>query len=1160
MLRLASKIVGSAALAAILFSQSFTGSISGLVTDSSGAVVPQAAIVVTDVGRNTSFRTESNDSGFYLIGQLSPGSYNVSVEKSGFKKYALDALPLSTQQKASVDIALEVGTLVDSVSVTGQAQLVESTNSTLGAVVENKRILDLPLNGRNIFNLAALVPGVFMVRQTGGIADSFTANRFIVNGGQESTGDILLDGVTATVSHNISTIPAVSAIPSVEGIQEFKIQTNAYSAEYGRSGGGLVTLVTKSGTNDLHGSVYEFLRNSKLDANNFFQNRAGRPLGSFKRNQFGASLGGPITVPKIYNGKNKTFFFFNYEGQRIMAASPALHTVPSALEKKGDFSQTFNAQGELKVIYDPQTTRPDPDKAGAFLRSPFPGNVIPQNRLDPVALKMQTYYPEGNSPGLAFSHQNNLVLQAAYPQPQDRIEFKIDHIINDRQRVFGRYTFMDSVYSKPNYWGNIADPGCCDPMNQRLQNGALDYLNTLNNTTVLNIRYGFGRVSGNRYPWSKGFQVSTLGLPASIDQISNQPVFPTVTIQDYTQLGPNGGDVYLMGDVTHNILANISKVSGRHSLRFGVDMRFNMVNYGQLGTPSGTFNFERVMTQGPDPRASTASGGVGYASFLLGAGSNGAAGPGGGSITHQIRPANANKYYAAYIQDDFKLSHKITINAGLRWDFEGGVTERYDHLAAIDPYIKNPISDKIGMNVTGGYLFAGDSLGRRAIRNTSPRQINPRIGIVYELNPKTVIRTGYGVFFGLPSYAASSGYTSNAFQSSTPWLATIDGVNLNATLSNPFPSGYNFSNGSKDGLLSQLGQGLSGAIPDTLQPVYSQQWNINIQRNLGRDMLFEIAYAGNRGTHLALSSQLDQLRPEQLGLGNALLELVPNPFYGFVTAGALAQPTIQRGQLLRPFPLWNGVTATNAAYSNSNYNALQMRFEKRFSSGFSLLSSYTFSKTLSDGADGLWNNNGAQIIRNWYCRACDYSISSYDQPHRFVSNVTYELPLGRGKAFGKNWNRFADTLLGQWQVNGILTLSQGQPLRFTTAQNTSNSFGGGQTPDTTGVSAKLSSGQNIDRWFDTAQFTQPAPFTFGNMARSIAQLRNANAKLLDFSVFKSFRIVERMRAELRGEAFNLTNTPLFGNPGTVLNTPTFGVVTTQENSPRQVQAALKIVF
>ncbi|MDQ1474166.1 MAG: hypothetical protein QOJ99_5646, partial [Bryobacterales bacterium] len=1044
--------VATCLLASGLFGQAFTGSISGIVTDASGAVLPQSTITVTDLSKNTSAHTATNDSGFYLVGQLAPGSYRITAEKPGFRKYTLDAMPLSTQQKASVDIQMEVGSLSDSVTVTGEAQLVEAANSTLGALVENKRILDLPLNGRNIFNLAALVPGVFMVRQTSGIADSFTANRFIVNGGQESTGDILLDGVTATVSHNISTIPAVSAIPSVEGIQEFKIQTNAYSAEYGRSGGGLVTLVTKSGTNQLHGSAYEFLRNSVFDSNNFFQNRVGRPLASFKRNQFGGSAGGPIVIPKIYNGRNKTFFFFDYEGQRVLQAVPTFQTLPTDLEKNGDFTRTFTAQGQMKVIYDPLTTIPDPARAGSYLRSPFPGNVIPKNRMDPVALKAQSYYPSPNNPGLPFSGQNNYAAQAAYPQPQNRVEFKIDQVFNDRQRMFGRYTFMDSVYSKPNYWGNIADPFCCDPMNQRLQNAALDYLNTLSTTTVLNIRYGFGRVSGNRYPWSKGFQVSTLGLPGVIDQISNQPVFPTITIQDYTQLGPNGGDVYLMGDVTHSLLASLSRVQGRHSLRFGADLRFNLVNYGQLGTPSGTFNFERVMTQGPDPRASTSTGGVGYASFLLGAGSNGASGPGGGSITHQVRPANANKYFALYIQDDFKLSKKLTINAGLRWDFEHGVTERYDHLAAIDPFVKNPVSDKIQTNVTGGYLFAGGSLGRRAIRDTSPRQINPRIGLAYALDSKTVIRAGYGIFYGLPSYAANSAYTSNAFQSSTPWLGTIDGVTLNSPLSNPFPNGFNFSNGSKDGLLSQIGQGLSGAIPSTLQPVYSQQWNFNIQRSLGRDMLFEIAYAGNRGTHLALSTQMDQLTPAQLALGNQLLQLVPNPFYGVVTVGALAQPTVQYGQLIRPFPLWNGVSAVNAAFSNSNYNALQTRFEKRFSTGLSILMSYTFSKTLTDGADGLWNNNGAQIIRNWYCRACDYSISSYDQPHRFVANATWEIPLGRGKALGRNWGRVTDLLLGQWQLNGIVTLSQGQPLRFTTAQNTSNSFGGGQTPDTTGVS------------------------------------------------------------------------------------------------------------
>lgn len=1145
-------------LSAAMWGQTFTATISGTVTDSADAAVAGAAITITDLAKNTSFRTTSNESGFYLVSELPPGSYSVKAEQPGFRTYILDAFPLSTQQKASVNIKLEVGQVSEKVQVTAEAQLVESQSSTLGAVVENKRILDLPLNGRNIYNLSALVPGVFMVRQMTGIADSFTANRFIVNGSQESTSDILLDGVTSTVSHNISTIPAVSAIPSVEGIQEFKIQTNAYAAEYGRSGGGIVTLVTKSGTNTFHGSAYEFLRNSLLDSNNFFANRAGRSLASFKRNQFGASIGGPVLFPKLYNGKDKTFFFFNYEGQRIISASTAQHTLPTELERAGDFSQSYNANGALRVIYDPATTAPDPSRPGQFTRTPFANNVIPNGRLDPVALKMQQYYPLPNGPGLPFTRQNNFVVQSAIPQPQDRYEFKIDHNLTATQRMFGRVTIMDSMYSKPNFWGNIADPFCCDPMNQKLYNGAIDYTNAVNSSTVVNVRYGFGRVVGNRYPWSKGFQVSTLGLPSSIDQITNQAVFPTVRSQDYTGLGPDGGDVYLMADHTHSLIGNVSKVVGRHSMKFGIDARFNLVNYGQLGTPSGGFNFDRTMTQGPDPRTPTAIGGNGYASFLLGAGTSGA-------VTHQIRPANSNRYFAFYAQDDFKVGRKITVNAGLRWDFESGATERYNQLSAIDPYVKNPISDQVGFNVTGGYLFAGSTLGGRAIRSTSGKQINPRFGIVYEIDSKTVIRTGYGIFFGLPSYAASSAWTGGAYSSSTQWLPTLDGVTLNPgnTLSNPFPSGYNFPTGTSQGLLTQIGQGLTGGIPETLQPVYNQQWNFNIQRSLGNNMLLEVAYAGNKGTHLNLSSQLDQLRPEQLSAGASLLQLVSNPFYGIIpaTAGALGQPQIQLGQLLRPFPAWNGVSASNAAWGNSNYHALQTRFEKRFSNGFSALVSYTFSKTMSDGSDGLWNNNGAQIVRNWYCRSCDYSISSYDQPHRFVTNVTYELPFGRGKWIGNNWNGFLNNVLGQWQINGILTLSQGQPLRFTTAQNTSNSFGGGQTPNSTGVSAKLSGDQQtIDRWFDTSQFTTPALFTFGNMARSTAQLRNANAKNLDFSIFKQFRIQERFKVEFRGEAFNLNNTPLFGNPNTQLGSATFGMVTSQENAPRQIQFALKVLF
>jgi hypothetical protein len=861
----------------------------------------------------------------------------------------------------------------------------------------------------------------------------------------------------------------------------------------------------------------------------------------------------------LYNGRDRTFFFFDYEGQRILSASLASMTLPTDAQRAGDFSQVLTAAGQPVNIYDPVSTRPDPANPGKFLRDPFPGNIIPGARLNPVALNIQKYYPEPNAPGAAFTHTNNYVTQGAYPQPQDRVEFKIDHTVSAATRIFGRYNFMDSVYSKPNFWGNLADPGCCDPMNQRLQNAALDYTRTINNSTVLNVRYGLGRVSGNRYPWSKGFQVSTLGLPASIDAISNQPVFPTVTIQNYQQFGPNGGDVYLMGDTSHFLMANLTKIHGRHSMKYGADLRINFVNYGQLGTPSGGFNFTRAMTQGPDPRVPTAVGGDGYAAFLLGVGGDGTTNP-GGSITHQIRPANANHYFAWYVQDDFKVSRRLTVNFGLRWDFDSGATERYNYISAIDPLIHNPASDATGLDLRGGFLFAGGSLGRRAIRDTDPHEINPRVGLVYQVSPNTVIRTGYGIFYGLPSYAANSGYTGAAFSTSTPWVSSLDGITPNSLLNNPFPTGYNTIRGSADGLLTGIGSSLSGGWPQALRPIYNQQWNFNIQRSLGNNLVFEIAYAGNKGTHVAFSSQLDQLNPSFLSLGDRLLDQVPNPFYGLVTVGVLAAPTVQREYLLRPYPLFNGVGVTNAAWGNSNYHALQTRLEKRFSRGFSLLGSFTYSKTITDGLDGLWDDNGAQLIRDWYCRACNRSVSSYDQPLRFVVNTTYELPFGKGKTFGSNWNSVLNNALGNWQVNGILTLSAGEPLRFTTAQNTTFSLGGGQTPDTTGKSADLGSARTIDRWFDTSQFTQPAPYTFGATGRSTSQLRYDHARNLDFSIFKEFRIKERIRAEFRGEAFNVINHPLFGAPNTQLGNPLFGQVTSQENSPRQLQLGLKILY
>lgn len=456
-----------------LAAQTSTATVSGLVTDPMGAVVANAEVTVTEIHRNTKVRTQSNQSGFYLVPELVPGEYTIRVEAPGFQASVVSGLPLSTQQKATIHVVLQLGSVNEQVSVTAEAQLLDSTSSTLSAVVENKRIIDLPLNGRRVTDLARLTPGVFSVRQGGlNSADTQDSIRFIVNGGFESSTDIQLDGVTTQMPSNNNQIFKSSALPSVEGIQEFRIQTNAFSAEYGRTGGGIVTMVTKSGTNELHGSVFHFLRNNAMDANDFFANRAGRGLTGFRRNQFGASAGGPVFLPKLYDGRNKTFFFGLYEGERLSQARFVQQTVPTALERRGDFSQSRNAAGQVVAVYDPFSTQPNPASAGRFVRTPFPGNVIPSPMQDPVALKMQSYYPASNAAGNAVTNQLNFVSRATRTEPQDRVEFKVDQNIDDRRRMFLRYTKLLSGFRAGELLGERGDVGRVDHVQPDAQRGA----------------------------------------------------------------------------------------------------------------------------------------------------------------------------------------------------------------------------------------------------------------------------------------------------------------------------------------------------------------------------------------------------------------------------------------------------------------------------------------------------------------------------------------------------------------------------------------------------------------------------------------------------------------------------------------------------------------
>ena len=1135
-----------------LAAQTVAGQISGLITDSSGASITGTSVVVTDIDRNVKFRSESNESGFYLVSPLPPGRYKVRVEKIGFRVHLVDLVPIATQQKAELNIALQVGALTESVTVSTGAQTVDTTSATLSGVVENKRIIDLPLNGRNVYSLAWATAGVFPQRPAQGSANEgfHSIGIFTVNGGRDSSNAILMDGVPVTMNSNTANMNANSAIPSVEGVEEFRIQTNSYSAEYGRSGGGVLTIATKSGTNTLHGSVFEFIRNSKLDANNWFANASGRNLATFQRNEFGVSSGGPLVIPKVYDGRNKTFWFAVYEGRRQRAASTRFFTLPTNEQMVGDFSKTLTAGGDLRTIYDPFSTAPDPSRPGQFLRTPFAGNRIPANRIDPVSANVLKYFgPRPNLPGQPNTGQNNFFFQGKAPTDVNRGTMKVDHNFNEKQRIFFRYSLFQNDNAQPELWPG---PGCpdggCYSNYERMQNAALDYSWTINSTTLLSLRYGFARSILDRGSWFKGFKPTLLGLPGVIETGADLLLFPEFGVEEMTMPGLLHHWNFRSANQSHTFVGALSKVYGSHSLKIGTEMRENLINHMQAPW-SLNFSFNRGMTQGPDPRVVSPNGGFGFASFLLGTGSS-------GSEVHGIRPALESKSFGFYLQDDWKVNRKLTVNLGLRWDFETGLTERHDRYAVFDPTATNPLSQQTGLNLKGGWTFANKGQLGRTLKGVELGKIAPRIGIAYQLTPKTVIRLGGGIFYTMATYGANN-YGTAPFRASTPWVTTIDGVTPTDLLRNPFPNGVLQPEGSVNGLGAAIGQGVGSPIPSTMTTPYNSQWNFSIGQDLGGGMVLDLAYAGNKGTHLPLNWQMAQLADSQIRPNAGLLDTVPNPFFGIIPVGPLSNRTVQRGQLLTPYPQYPGVSYAGTSWGNSNFHSLQVTLKKRFSQNGTLVAAYTWSKLISDGGDNAWDSSG---FRNSNCRACDRSISPYNYPHRLVTSFTYELPFGKGKQFGGSWNAIVNAVLGQWQVNGIMTLSSGSPLQINTTGNTSFSFGGGQRPDSTGVDANLAN-PTLDRWFDTSAFKLPAQYTFGNVGRMHPNLRSDFVETLDMSVFKRFNLIgDRLALELRAESFNALNHPVFGSPNTTVGNAQFGRVTSTANAPRQSQFALKLLW
>jgi len=1127
--------------AANLAAQEFRGTILGRVLDSSGAVIPNVPITITNTSTNTSLKTESASNGNYTVPFLIPGAYRVAAQMAGFKAFVRDGIEVQVQARIQIDMVLEPGVVTETVMVKAETPLLETSTASVGEVVDQMKIVSLPTNGRNPYMIARIVPGVQPT-------DTRTFTRPFDNGGAASisiggnpsqNNDVLLDGIP-----NVDAGNTIAFIPAVEAVQEMKVQTNTFDAEFGRAAGGVINVTVKSGTNQFHGGLHEFWRNDHLEANGFFNNRAGQGKPRQRFHMFGATAGGPLHIPRLYNGRDRTFIFGSWDSIRQADPSSIVATVPTAEQRTGDFSRTFDARGRFLPVFDPFTTAA---VAGGFRRAAFDNNRVPASKMDPAAVNIMKLYAPPNQPGLPFSADQNFFWTGSSPDNYDAFIARLDHNFTERQRLF----FRVSASRRP----RLGDDDLFETIatQSRAQNrisrgAALDYVNTLSPRLLLNARFGLIRY-GNVVEYRPAdFQLTSLGFPAGLSGQVVQQIFPTVSISGITTIGYTGQEESL--DNVYTLQTNMTRIGARHTLKWGGDVRVYQDVGLSVGAASGAYSFNQAFTRGPDPLATTSVSGHSVASFLLGT-------PNGGSIPKNVGPAFQNVYYAAYLQDDFRMSSRLTVNLGLRYDYEGPRTERYNQMTRGFAFNDdNPLQSRVrGLVLKGGLQFAGVGGQPRGQTDQGHLQFAPRLGIAYQVMPKVVIRTGYGIFYAGTTNLGGGTAASPGFSVSTPMVTSIDSVTPHHRLANPFPDGLLNPIGASEGLLTLAGQGAS--FVDVSRPVtYTQQYSFGIQFEPARNLLIETTYVGNRGLHLQNNDlQLNQLTEEQLRLGTALLARVNNPFAGFIQTGILANPTVAQAQLIRPYPHFTGVTMRQPTIGSATYHAFQMKVERRFSRGLTFLLGYTNAK-LMDDVGGRQSHSNLKAER---------SLSLINRPQRLVISGVWHVPVGPGHQWTGGSNPAVRKILGGWELDWVSTFQGGQPLNITSSVNSTNSQGGGQRPNSTGRSAKLegSVSSRVDRYFDTVQFVDAPAFQFGNVARTLADVRGPGVHNWDMSIVKNTGLSEKMRLQFRCEIFNAWNHPAFANPGTSLGAGSFGRISdiAHRASPaRQIMLAMKLLW
>ena len=1140
-----------------LAAQSDTAEITGRIVDASGAVVPAVGVVVRNEDTGVKREISASDTGIYIVPLLHPGHYSIAVQKPGFRPITRTGIELQTDQVARVDFVMEVGSVSESVTVTAEVPLLAQDTSSLGQVVDNSKIQSIPLNGRDPFRLVQLTPGVAASPGANGQFGDVPVNTnqdsdFSINGGQKHNTEVYVDGIPTTAG----LFNSITVVPTVDSSQEFKVESNNLSAEWGRFSGGILNVSTKSGTNEVHGTLFEYLRNSATDANDFFNNQAGKPKPPFRMNQFGVAGGGPVWLHKLYDGRNKTFFFGDYQGTRWSQGAVYTNTVPTDLQKQGDFSQTFNQQRQLVTVYDPASTGPDPAHPGQSVRTPFPGNKIPSTRFDPVAARIITYYPEPNTIGNAITNANNFVSNAPAVVNEDQFSARLDENFSERYRMFARVGVNNTALTQPNYFHNIASPdsGAVGSTLFHYRTFAFGHTVTLSPRTVLDIRYGFSRWFQDRKTLSYGFDQTTLGMPAQTVAQFQIPVFPALTVSGYA--GTAGNSLYHNGNDNHSLSGSVSSNIGNHALKAGGEVRLRRINLVVISSGAGSYTFNTSFTAGPNPNQVASNTGNSMASLLLGTAAS-------GNVTASAGVALQNYYYAGYAEDNIRVGSRLTLNLGLRYETESPYTDRHNELVWFDSSLHSPAANSQFPNLTGGLRFSGVNGQPRTVYAWDMNNFSPRIGLAWQVMSKTVFRAGFGgTYAPLETSTSNTGaFATAGFSATTAFVGSLDGITPFNYLHNPFPSGLVKPTGSSLGAATYLGQSFAAYDPNPHTP-YALQWNADLQRALPGNLLIDIAYSANRGIHLAQPRDLDAQPPQNLVLGTALQSLVPNPFAGIITTGSLAQPNVARQQLLLPFPQFTDVSLMNSTSGNSIYHSLQLKAEKRLSKGVSFLVAYTAGKMISDcnsSLAGFSNSVPNTKVQNWYNLRAERSLSEFDVAQALAVTYVIDLPFGPGRRLAGNWHGALARIIEKWQLAGATSYRGGFPLNLTTTV-----AGGGNRPNSTGRSAQLSGGrstqQQIAEWFDVTAFTQPAPFTFGNVSRTLPDVRGPNLLNFDAALIKSVRIAERWRVMFRSEFFNLLNTPKFWLPNTTFNSVQFGQVSSSAGLPRVLQFSLKVQF